>query len=427
MKSLKLLIAAYACRPGLGSEPGVGWNMVRELAKYHQVWVLTRENNRPAIEVELARQPMPNLQVVYTNPPAPLHRWDRGKQAVHLHYFLWQLAAYRLARQLHQEVNFDLSHHITYGRYCAPSFLALLPIPFVWGPVGGGETAPYSFWADFDGRGRLYELMRDLSRWTGELNPLVRFTARRSAIALACTSETADRLAKIGAKRIEMLSGQTGIAPEELIQLKTLAKAPTSPQQPVRFLSLGRLLHWKGFHLGLQAFAKAKLPNAEYWVVGEGSELERLEALADQLEISDRVRFFGSLPRDKALSVLADCDVLVHPSLHDFSPTVCLEAMAAGKPVLCLQLGGPGYQVTDQTGLRVTVGDRDLTIEAMAQGMVQLATDTSLRERLGKGGQQRVEEYYNWETKGQDLTKLYETVVETQSQSFCRPTKHTLT
>ena len=416
MKSLKLLIAAYACRPGLGSEPGVGWNMVRELAKYHQVWVLTRENNRPAIEAELVRQPMPNLQVVYTNPPAPLHRWDRGKQAVHLHYFLWQLAAYRLARQLHHEIDFDLSHHITYGRYCAPSFLALLPIPFVWGPVGGGETAPYSFWADFDGRGRLYELLRDLSRWTGELNPLVRFTAHRSAIALACTSETADRLAQIGAKRIEMLSGQTGISPEELIQLKTLAKAPTSPQQPVRFLSLGRLLHWKGFHLGLRAFAEAKLPNAEYWVVGEGPELERLEALVDQLEISDRVRFLGSLPRDKALSVLADCDVLIHPSLHDFSPTVCLEAMAAGKPVLCLDLGGPAVQITEKTGCRVPASDPEQVVKDMAIAIGRLASDSELRSRMGEAGQNRVSEFYNWESRGQVLTELYQKISSKQDQ-----------
>ena len=384
--------------------------MVRELAKYHQIWVLTRENNRPAIEVELARQPMPNLQVVYTNPPAPLHRWDRGKQAVHLHYFLWQLAAYRLARQLYQEIDFDLSHHITYGRYCAPSFLALLPIPFIWGPVGGGETAPYSFWADFDGRGRLYELLRDLSRWTGELNPLVQFTARRSAIALACTTETADRLAKIGAKQIEMLSGQTGISPEELIQLKVLAKTSASPRQTVRFLSLGRLLHWKGFHLGLRAFAEAKLPNAEYWVVGEGPELERLEALADQLKIGDRVRFLGSLPRDKALSVLADCDVLIHPSLHDFSPTVCLEAMAAGKPVLCLDLGGPAIQITEETGCRVTASDPEQVVKNMAIAIGRLASDSELRSRMGEAGQNRVSEFYNWESRGQVLIELYQQI-----------------
>jgi glycosyltransferase involved in cell wall biosynthesis len=412
VKPLKLLVAAYACRPGQGSEPGVGWNLVRELAKYHQVWVLTRENNRSPIEAELALNPIANLQVVYSSLPGVLSGWQKLGWAVQLHYSLWQLQAYREARQLHREIGFDLSHHVTYGRYCAPSFLAFLPIPFVWGPVGGGESAPYPFWQDFDWRGKLYELMRDLSRWTGELNPLVQITARRSAIAFACTSETAVRLSKIGAPRIEMLSGQTGINFQDLEQLKALAPtAVSATPQPVRFLSLGRLLHWKGFHLGLRAFAEANLPEAEYWVVGEGAELPRLEALADQLGIGDRVRFFGSLPRDKALSLLRDCDVLVHPSLHDFSPTVCLEAMAVGKPVLCLNLGGPSVQVTDQTGCRIDTNHPEQVVHDMAKAMMHLAADPCFRQRLGQAGKQRISEFYNWEAKGQVFIQLYQTAI----------------
>jgi glycosyltransferase involved in cell wall biosynthesis len=415
VRRFKVLLAAYACRPGQGSEPGVGWNMARELAQHHQVWVLTRENNRPAIEAELAQHPIANLEVIYCPLPGIFRRWQQGSWAVHIHYALWQFAAYAIARRLLPTVHFDVSHHVTYGRYCTPSFLAFLPIPFVWGPVGGGESAPFAFWQDFSLRGWFYELLRNLSRGLGEINPLVRYTAQRSAIVLASTPETRDRLQKLGAQRIEMVSGQTGINAEELAHLKTLAQDTlTQGTQSTIFLSLGRLLHWKGFHLGLQAFAQANLPDAEYWIVGEGTELSRLEALVEKLGIGNRVRFWGSLPRDKALSLLGGCNVLVHPSLHDFSPTVCLEAMAAGKPVLCLELGGPGCQVTEETGWRVAVGDRAQTIQAMAEAMVQLATDAPLRQRMGTAGQMRVEKFYNWETKGQDLTQLYETLGKAQ-------------
>jgi glycosyltransferase involved in cell wall biosynthesis len=408
VKPFKILLAAYACRPGQGSEPGVGWNMARELAQLHQVWVLTRENNRPAIEAELAQNPICNLHIIYCPLPGLLRYWQQGGRAVHFHYFLWQWSAYGVARRLLQTQSFDLSHHVTYGRYCAPSFLAFLPLPLVWGPVGGGESAPFALWQDFGLRGWIYEILRSLSRTLGELNPLVRITIRRSAIALVSTSETRDRLSKLGAKRIETVSGQTGITTKELSHLRSL---PAAPGASIRFLSLGRLLHWKGFHLGLAAFAQANLPDAEYWIVGEGAELRRLEALAEKLGISDRVQFWGNLPRSKALSILAESDVLVHPSLHDFSPTVCLEAMAAGKPVLCLNLGGPGSQVTQETGCRVSVKGRSQTVQAMAEAMVQLATDAALRQRLGEAGQRRVEQFYNWEKKGQDLTQLYETVI----------------
>ena len=45
----KIFVSAYACEPGMGSEIGVGWHWVIELAKYHEVWVLTRESNRGTI------------------------------------------------------------------------------------------------------------------------------------------------------------------------------------------------------------------------------------------------------------------------------------------------------------------------------------------------------------------------------------------
>ena len=407
---MKVLVGAYACRPGEGSEPGMGWNTARELARHHEVWVLTVEDNRAVIEAELARHPVPGMHVVCCNPPRPLHHWQ-GQRFGRLHYWFWYWQAYRLARQLHDQVGFDVSHHVTYSRYCVPSFLVFLPVPFVWGPLAGGESAPYAFWKDFSWRGRAYEMLRNASRWLGEINPLVRLTARRSAIAFVSTVETATRVRKIGAKRIETVSGQ-GVNSQELTQLKTQAKKVASQPQGVRFLSMGRLLHWKGFHLGLRAFAQANLGDAEFWIVGEGPERRRLEALADQLALGARVRFLGSLPRDKALAILGDCEVLIHPSLHDFFPVVCLEAMAAGKPVLCLDLGGPSVQVTDETGYRIAAHDPGQVVRDMAMAMAQLATNPQLRQQLGQAGQSRVTQSYNWNTRGSLLTEFYQQVVK---------------
>ena len=66
MKRLKVLISAYACESGKGSESGVGWNMVSEMAKYHDIWVMTRANNRPVIEAEQAKNPVlgPELRLL---------------------------------------------------------------------------------------------------------------------------------------------------------------------------------------------------------------------------------------------------------------------------------------------------------------------------------------------------------------------------
>jgi glycosyltransferase involved in cell wall biosynthesis len=404
---MRILLSAYACEPGRGSEPGVGWNVAYEVAKHHLVWVLTSNTHRPQIEVELAARPVPNLQIVYLDPFGWVYDWSQeGKRAswdVHLHYYLWQILAYFTARRLHQDIEFDVVHHVTYVQYARPSFMGLLPIPFVWGPVGGGESAPFSFWQDFNLRGRVYETVRMLSHLFSTIDPFIRLTALRSTIARATTLETADRLAALGAKQIGVVS-QLGLSQPEI---QTLAQLPLPGGATIRFVSIGRLLHWKGFHLGLQAFASAAIPGAEYWIIGVGPEHDRLKKEVERLGICSSVNFLGNLPRLDTLAKLGECHVLVHPSLHDSGALVCLEAMAAGRPVLCLNLGGPAANVTPEVGFKIEAEHPQQVVQDLATAMVRLANDAELRSQMGKAGQQLVREQYSWDAKGLQLSQLY--------------------
>lgn len=407
MKRLKVLVSAYACRPGEGSEPGVAWNVVQQLVKYYDVWVLTRENNRSAIEGELNKNPQPGLAFIYCEPSRLIQKLNYQQRLVYLHYYLWQIQAYLVARKLHKEIGFDLVHHVTYVRYSSPSFLALLPVPFIWGPVGGGESAPQAFWQELNFQGKTYEFLRDLARGLGEIDPFVLITARRSVLARATTEDTAKRLRKLGAKNVEVLS-QLGLSEEEIAQLAQYGRSEPSA---VRFISIGRLLHWKGFHLGLRAFARANLPaDAEYWIVGDGPEREPLQELAEELGISQQVKFWDKLSREETLHKLGDCLALIHPSLHESGGLVCLEAMAAGRPVICLNLGGPAIQVSEQTGIKILAQTPEQVVKDLAVAIAHLASEPKLRRSLGQAAQQRIEEVYSWGKKGQDLAKLYEKI-----------------
>ncbi|MBE9140098.1 glycosyltransferase [Nodosilinea sp. LEGE 07088] len=406
---MKILISAYACEPGRGTELGVGWNTVREVARYHEVWVLTRpDDGREAIDAELEQNPVPNLHFVYFTLPIWGGGWKWGQGAFQVHYYLWQIQAYFVAQKLHREIGFDVVHHVTFVKYSTPSFLALLPIPFIFGPVGGGETAPEPFHQDFSLKAKMYEFLRDLTRWLGEVDPFTRLTVRRSALVWATTEDTARRLEAMGGKNVQILS-QVGLLSEEVEQIGQF-----SPSDPVslRFLSVGRFLHWKGFHLGLQAFSKADLPpGTEYWLIGKGPEEAVLRSMAVELGIASQVKFFNEMPRTDLIHKLGTCLALVHPSLHDSGAFVCLEAMAAGRPVICLDLGGPAVQVTEETGFKVLATNPEQAIESMARAMEQLAIDPELRSRLGTAGQNRVNEKFNWKTKGKFLVEVYETII----------------
>lgn len=409
MKRLKVLVSAYACRPNEGSEPGVGWNIVRELVKYHDIWVLTRENNRSAIEAELKNHPFPKLEFIYCEPPSWIQQLNYKQRLVHLHYYLWQIEAYFIARKLHKELNFDIVHHVTYVRYSSPSFLSLLPIPFIWGPVGGGESVPKAFWQDFGFRGKVYEIFRNLARSLGEIDPFVRLTARRSILARGTTEDTAERLRKLGAANVEVVS-QLGLCRQEILDLTQYS---LFANDTIRFISIGRLLHWKGFHLGLRAFARSNLPDfAEYWIVGDGPEKLRLQVLAQELGIIQKVKFWNKLSRQETLQKLGECTALIHPSLHESGGLVCLEAMAAGIPTICLDLGGPATQVTDDTGIKVPANTPEQVVDELKKAIERLANNPELAMRMGKAGQKRVCEIYDWQTKSQELAKLYVKIIE---------------
>jgi glycosyltransferase involved in cell wall biosynthesis len=408
MNRLRVLITAYACEPALGSEAGIGWNSVEQVSRFHEAWVITRANNRPRIEAFLNGRTLPGVHWVFFDLPRWAMFWKRGPKGARPYYYLWQIGAYRLARRLHGEVGFDLAHHSTFGTYWMPTFLARLNVPLIWGPVGGGETGPRRLYGTLSFRGRLLEHVRELGRAIAEHDPAVRAAARHAHVALATTEETAARLRHLGSRRVEVLS-HVALATRELNRLSRLRRRT---DKPFRLVSIGRLLHWKGIHLGIEAFSHLRrvVPDAEYWIIGDGPERGRLEHLALRLQLDGAVRFLGSVNREEVFDTLDHCEVLVHPSLHDSGGYVIAEAMAAGRPVICLDLGGPGMIVSPESGVKVPALTPDQTVAGLAAAMMSLARDPELRRRLGRGARRRAHEVLRWDRKGEVLDQLYRSV-----------------
>lgn len=412
MKKLKVLISAYACEPNRGSEPGIGWNWVNQIARFHDVWVITRANNKEHIEQSLEDKTIPNLHWIYFDLSYWIRFWKKGARGVQIYYYLWQIGAYFIARLFHKKVGFQLTHHVTFTRYWTPSFISLLPIPFIWGPVGGGESTPRALYKTLRFHGRLYEVLRNIARWIAHIDPFVRLTAHRASISVATTKETAVKLRTLGAKRV-IIHSNVGLPQNDIFNLNSIK---TFHSQPIRFFSIGRLLHWKGFHLGILAFSKYNqtcnetYKVSEYWIIGDGPERRNLENLVRTLGIENKVRFWGNLSRNEVLEKLAESNVLIHPSFHDSGGWVCAEAMAVGKPVICLDIGGPALQVTSDTGIKIPVGSPEQIVKDIYSALNVLAEDQKLRIKKGMAARKRVIEHFQWNTKGEIINSLYEKI-----------------
>ena len=410
---MKVLVSAYACEPGQGSEAGVGWNWVRQMSRFHELWVVTRAKNRASIEQQPLAAHLLNVHWCYLDVPPWLRLWRKQPHG-YLYYYLWQLRAYGLARRLLRQVSFDLVHHVTLVNYWTPSFLSLLPVPFLWGPVGGGESGPLAFWWSFSLRGKCYEVFRHLARRLGESNPFVQLTARRAALGLATTRDTETRLRRLGCRTTSVIS-QVALDAEEIARLGTLRDGASDV---FRVFSIGDLLHLKGFHLGLRAFSRlhSRAPQSEYWIIGDGPERARLERLAGQLGISRSVRFLGAIPRTRVLDNLARCDVLLHPALHESGGWVTLEAMAAGRPVICFDVGGPATQITHESGVKIHAVSPRQGVAQLAEALERLAMDPDKRFQMGEAGRRRIGEHFSWDKKGSLMAGIYSGLAESHFQ-----------
>lgn len=398
---LKVIAFAYACEPHKGSEPGVGWNVVRRLATYHDVWVITRANNRAPIEEELQASPVQGLSFIYHDLPYWLARWKRGAGGVQLYSYLWQLTAVRPARRVHESVRFDASHHVTFVKYWAPSGAAFLGLPFVWGPVGGADGLAPGFWGGLSRRSKVRERLRKTLQSIGERDPLLRITARRAAMAFGTTEATCERLLALGVARVELLQAvaldlrEIGLSPE-------ITRATS---ERLEFVSIGRLEGQKGHHVALAAFARAAIPGARYTIVGDGTEMGRLKRLAHVLGVGHQVEFTGALPRPEAMKSLARADVMIQPSLHESGGSATLEAMAHAIPVVALRQGGPAVHVTSETGILIEPTSEEAVVEAMADALRTLAADPELRGRMGRAGLERLRTTFSWQALVAKLAK----------------------
>jgi glycosyltransferase involved in cell wall biosynthesis len=379
--------------------------------------VITRANNRQPIENALAKEPLPNVRWVYFDLPRWARFWKRGPRGLYLYYYLWQLSVYFLGRRLRSEVKFDLVHHVTFGGFWFPSFLSLLPVPFVWGPVGAGAPAPRPFWKEFSLRGRVNEGLRVFALFLGRLDPVRAMTEDKARAILAVSSVSARKVKLRNQHKITLFS-QVGFDSCEFDELDSSRSCAFGP---FTVLSVGRLLQWKGFALAIKAFAifHQAFPNSQHWIVGDGPEIAKLTELAISLGLSGCVHFTSTLSRGDYLARLRCIDVLLYPSLHEPGAFVIVEAMAAGKAVVCLDLGEPALQVTDDTGIKVPALSPQQAVRDLAAALNRLASDPGLRVRLGQAARHRVEEHFNWDKKGALMMDIYRKAIQRGQMELC--------
>ena len=154
---------------------------------------------------------------------------------------------------------------------------------------------------------------------------------------------------------------------------------------------------WAGWSTGRRSTCscrpsrrRARSAPMRLWILGDGSERGRLEALAAALGLPATIRscrepihFAGWLPQAECAARLHEADALVLPSLLECGGAVVLEAMSLAKPVIATAWGGPLDYLDADCGVLVEPRSREAIVEGFAAAMVELAGSPALRRRLG--------------------------------------------
>jgi glycosyltransferase involved in cell wall biosynthesis len=406
-RRLKVLMSAYACEPGKGSEPEVGWQWAMQMARFHDVTVVTRLNNRENIEVGLAALPagtsVPSF--VYFD-GGPRMRRLKKKLGVHrLYYIWWQRNVRSRIAALVSSERFDLIHHVTFAGFRYITAIWGHGVRSIWGPIGGMESIdrrllPYSHpWV------LLGEMGRNLSNLIQSV-PIAALPqrAKKSTLTIVSTRETAASLDRWD-------------CPNELMPTigLTMRDFPVrrdyevDPGKPLRLLFVGSLIWLKGVDLAVQALADSGT-NATLHFIGSGPFRQVLEKMATESGLSSRVTFSPKIPRAQVLREIYDYDVFLFPSLHDSGGFAVLEAMAAGLPVICLDAGGPAISVTDGCGFRVPMNRRTQVVKDLAERIRYYDENRECVVEHGANARARVEQVYDWDAKGLEMNGLYHKV-----------------
>jgi glycosyltransferase involved in cell wall biosynthesis len=195
------------------------------------------------------------------------------------------------------------------------------------------------------------------------------------------------------------------------VSLERFRPQPARPRQALPcVVTCGRLEPYKGHHILLRAIAALKSP-ARCVVVGEGPQRRRLEQLAGELGIADRVEFTGPLPQSRLAEIMADADLFVLASVvlersgkRDVIPNVLAEAMAMQMAVVSTAVSGISELVSDGVSGRL-VAPNDAT--ALAAVIDELLADEPQRRRLAQGGLERVRAAFDREINIEALAALF--------------------
>ena len=408
---LKILINAYACSPGMGSEPGMAWNWVSNLAKFCELYIITEGEFKEKIEDVVPTLEQGKNMHFYYNPVSDEIRkmcWNQGDWRFYKYYKEWQWKTYLIAKDICSKHNIDVLHQLNMIGFREPGYLWKLSkesgVPFVWGPVDAKDKFPIAYLGGASMKTKLFMRLKNfLTVWQLKHSKRVRQAASQASVIFSASSNSKESFNKYMAIDSPLLN-ETGCYVQEHPLIDK------SQKETFDVLWVGKLDFRKQLGIALQSVAIADNENIRLHIVG-GGDAEPYKQLANALGIKDKCIWHGAVSHDEVQSIMQNSDVFFFTSVAEGTPHVVLEAIGNNLPVVCFDTCGQGDAVNDKVGRKIELSTPMQSVHEFARVLKELERNRDLLKRMSESCKQRQLEL-SWEEKAKTMVKWYEKIVK---------------
>ena len=409
---LKILINAYACSPGMGSEPGMAWNWVSNLAKFCELYIITEGEFREKIEEVVPTLEQGKNMHFYYNPVSEEIRkmcWNQGDWRFYKYYREWQWKTYLMAKEICSSEHIDVLHQLNMIGFREPGYLWELSkesdVPFVWGPIGGLKQFPLAYLQGAGLKMKLFNRLKNiLNVWQLKHEKRVDEALKTARLLVSSIPDSYRAIKKY--KGLESI-----VIPETGCFLSEDIPTDRFDEKELHVMWVGKFDFRKQLPLALRAIAIANNPNIVLDIYGGGSDEQIASAkrVADLLGITEKVVWHGNQPNDVVMNAMHKAQVFLFTSVSEDTSTVVLEAVSNRLPVLCFDACGMAAVIDDKVGRKVALSNPAQSATDFAKLLNDLEHDRNLLKQLSENCKQRQNEL-SWEEKAKTMVEWYEKV-----------------
>ncbi len=405
---LNILFIAYSCRPHKGSEPGVGWNVVIESSKIHNVYVFTHISNKEDIDKETLKNNFQDIIFYYFKLPLAfsfIHKYF----GMRMDYFFWNIFSINYLTYLDFNCDFDIIHHITFNQYRTINFGFFTNKPFVFGPIGGADYIKGYFFKDLNFLTALKEIYRKSKIDIWFFNLFFKLNTNKKIILYS----SIENCKNLNFKSKSILGSK--IYPAIGYSEKDFSLTSSrNTSDKFTIIYAGRAEDWKGLKFLFRVLQRIKIQEINLKLIGIRSLEERfkIENWKRYYKIGCEIEIIDFLPRTDLLNLFGNSNLFVYPAFRDSGSMAILEASVVACPTLCLKVGGQDLLPNDSFLLVKPFESYRKTTEMYAEKLIWAYENRVELSEIGIRAQKYVSENFQWEDKIIYYQEIYKSLLK---------------